>query len=221
MTGDERELRTAWQCHVGVGADADRWFEHVVARHREPHRHYHDLRHVRWVVRHVRHLAIQAADPPLDPARLDIVVAAAFFHDTVYDPQRTDNEPASARLARRALGEIGWPASAVDRVAGMVEATASHESTDVTAGVTTDAATDVLLAADLGVLAADPSRYGDYVRSVRREYAHLDEDAWRSGRASFVRAMLERAHIFPEPLDLAAWERRARANLTAELAALD
>ena len=206
MTGDERELRTAWQGHVGVGVDADRWFEHVIARYREPHR------HVRWVVRHVRHLATRAVAPPLDPARLDTVVAAAFFHDAIYDPRRTDNEPASARLARRALAEIGWPAPAIDQASGMIEATAGHESTDT--------ATDVLLAADLGVLAAEPARYGDYVRSIRLEYAHLDEGAWRSGRASFVRAMLERAHIFPERLDLDAWERRSRANLTAELAAL-
>lgn len=216
MSGDERELRVAWQRHVGTGEVAERWFDSVVAHHREPGRRYHDLRHVRWVVHHARRLAVEVAG--LDEATIDALVAAACFHDVVYDVHRRDNEVVSAQIARRALGEIGWPDSTCARVAALVEATA-HLTGDP-AVTAPDTARDVLLSADLGVLAATPSRYGDYVRSVRREYAHLDDAAWRQGRSAFVAAMLERAHIFPPSLGLDAWERRARANLTAELAAL-
>ena len=60
----------------------------------------------------------------------------------------------------------------------------------------------VLLAADLGVLAAEPGRYGDYVRAVRREYEHLDDLQWRAGRTVFVRDMLARDRIFPAALGL-------------------
>ncbi len=216
VSGDERELRTAWQRHIGVGERALRWFDEVVARHREPGRHYHDLRHVRWVVRHVRELAA-GTSPPVAGDALDRVVAAACFHDAVYDAQRPDNEAASARLARRALTEIGWSAEACDRVEALIQATAHAETPGDGVG---DLEREVLLAADLAVLAAEPTRYGDYVRAVRREYAHLDDDAWSTGRSAFATAMLERAHIFPSSLGLQQWERRARANLAAELAAL-
>ena len=47
-----------------------------------------------------------------------------------------------------------------------------------------DRDTAVLLAADLAVLAAEPSRYVEYATAVRREYAHVDDDAWRAGRAA-------------------------------------
>jgi predicted metal-dependent HD superfamily phosphohydrolase len=213
MSADERELHLAWQRHVGTGPDADRWFDEVAGMHRAADRRYHDLRHVRWVVRHACDLARTHSLPDPD---IDRLVAAACFHDAVYDARRHDNEARSAGLAARALAELGWRAASIDQVATMILATAAHTS-DV---ATTDETTAVLLAADLGVLATEPARYDDYVRAVRREYAHLDDDAWRSGRAAFARSMLDRAAIFPPALGLDTWERRARANLTAELAAV-
>jgi predicted metal-dependent HD superfamily phosphohydrolase len=213
MSADERELHLAWQQHVGAGPDADRWFDQIAGMLRAPGRHYHDLRHVRWVVRHARDLA---RDRSLPTAEVDQLVAAACFHDAVYDARRDDNETNSAALAERALTELGWQSAAIDRVSTMILATAMH----ATDGSDPDEPTSVLLAADLGVLSAEPARYGDYVRAVRREYAHLDEDTWNTGRAAFVRSMLDRAAIYPPSLRLDTWERRARANLTAELAAV-
>jgi predicted metal-dependent HD superfamily phosphohydrolase len=216
VSGDERELHTAWQRHVGSSPAAERWFDDLAARHRGADRHYHDLRHVRWVVHHARRLAAEAASPPLDGSTVDIVVAAAFFHDAVYDATRHDNEVVSADLARRALTEIGWSPGPIDEVAALIEATAHLAGDHPVASM----AIDVLVAADLGVLAAEPARYSDYVRAVRREYAGLDDTTWRHGRAAFASTMLGRDHIFPPALGLESWERRARANLTAELAGL-
>lgn len=207
MPSDDLELRIAWQQHVGRGTVADRWLDSVLARHREPHRHYHAVRHVRWVVRHVISFTDRLSDP-------GAVVAAACFHDVVYDPRSSDNEEASARLAAAALTELGWSADRIDRVTGMILATAAH----VVPGVDLDH--DVLLAADLGVLAAEPRRYGDYVRAVRREYGHVDDDDWRTGRAAVLRRFLARDQLFSPRLALDEWERRARANITAELADL-
>lgn len=216
MSTGDLEFRVAWERHVGTGEAADRWLESVVTRHREAHRHYHDVRHVRWVVRHVIELADGLADTHgvalHDPGA---VVAAAFFHDVIYDPTASDNEAASAALAAAALGELGWSASRVSSVVAMIEGTAHHR---VDPAITADTA--VLYAADLGVLAADPAGYSDYVRNVRREYDHVDADDWRTGRASVLRSFLERESIYAPVLGLHTWERRARANLTAELGAL-
>lgn len=210
MSAVELELRVAWQRHVGTSPGAAEWLESVLAFHREPTRHYHDAGHVAWVVRHVLTLAERVTVDDLDAT-----VAAAFFHDAVYDPQRSDNEATSARVAERALGEIGWSEARCGRVAEMVLATAHHDIT----GADTD--TRVLLAADLGVLAAEPSRYGEYATAVRREYAHVDDAAWRAGRSQVLRSLLARPALFTPELGLDDWEARARANLTAELAMLD
>jgi predicted metal-dependent HD superfamily phosphohydrolase len=207
VADDDLELRIAWQRHLGRTSVSIAWFETVLGQYRATGRHYHGVRHVRWVVRHVTGLAAAARD-------LDAVIAAAFFHDVVYDPIQSGNEMASAQLADRALTELGWQPERRRHVMAMIEATISHDSG------TTDADTQVLLAADLAVLAAVPSRYGDYARAVRREYAHLGNDEWRAGRSAVLRSLLDRRYLFAPALDVDDWELRARANIAAELAIL-
>ena len=160
MSADEHELRAAWSRCVEDSHDAWVLFDSLISRHREAHRHYHGVRHVTWVVRHVEELA--AAEPVGDIAA---VVVAAFFHDAVYDPRATDNEAASARLADRELAVLGWDDVRRERVAAMVEATAMHDvptETAIETAIATDTA--VLLDADLAVLGSDPASYQAYVR---------------------------------------------------------
>jgi predicted metal-dependent HD superfamily phosphohydrolase len=205
----ELELRVAWQRHIGNSHDATAWFDTVLDHYRGPGRHYHDVRHVGWVVRHVIALS---ADHQVDD--LDAVVAAAFFHDVIYVPANADNEAASAALAWRALDELGWTPERCGHVADLVNATAGHHLESA------DRDTCLLIAGDLAVLAAEPARYGDYATAVRREYSHVDAESWRTGRGRVLRSLLDRPHLFPPSLELDDWERRARANLTAELASL-
>jgi predicted metal-dependent HD superfamily phosphohydrolase len=205
----ELELRVAWQRHIGTSHEAIAWFDTVLDHYRGPGRHYHDVRHVGWVVRHV--IALSGEHPVDD---LDAVVAAAFFHDAIYVPARADNEAASAALAERALDELGWAPERAGHVADLVNATAGHHLEHA------DRDTCLLIAADLAVLAADPARYGDYATAVRREYSHVDAESWRTGRRGVLQSLLDRPHLFPPSLELDDWERRARANLTAELASL-
>ena len=216
MSADEHELRAAWSRCVEDSHDAWVLFDSLISRHREAHRHYHGVRHVTWVVRHVEELAV--AEPVGDIAA---VVVAAFFHDAVYDPRATDNEAASARLADRELAVLGWDDVRRERVAAMVEATAMHDVPTETATETAIATdTAVLLDADLAVLGSDPASYQAYVAGVRSEYAHVSADDWRTGRTQVLRSFLDRPALFATPTGRDRWEARARANLAAEVASL-
>ena len=212
------ELRVAWQRHVAIDMHE---FEAVMARHREPHRRYHGEHHIGWVVRHAQHLAAHFAAPGVDghvaqPIDLGAVIAAAFYHDAVYDPRASDNEATSARLASEVLVRGGWPAERVAAVANMIKATADHRD-----GATGDLSTAVLLAADLAVLAAEPAGYSAYVNGVRFEYGHVADSDWVIGRSAVLRSFIDREHIFPAALDLHEWETGARSNIATELAALN
>ncbi|HEX4980885.1 MAG TPA: hypothetical protein VFV63_04270 [Ilumatobacteraceae bacterium] len=218
MSADEHELRAAWSRCAGDSHDARALFDSLIGRHREAHRHYHGVRHVTWVVRHVEELA--AAEPVDD---LGAVVVAAFFHDAVYDPRAPDNEAASARLADRELTTLGWVEARRRHVVTMVEATATHvvpHAAAVDTEIDTEIDTAVLLDADLAVLGSEPASYQAYVAGVRSEYHHVSAEDWRIGRTQVLRSFLDRPVLFATPTGRARWETRARANLAAEVASL-
>ena len=179
----------------------------VRARYAEPHRRYHDSRHLDAVLRHVEDLAAEAADPTA-------VRLAAWFHDAVYEPARDDNEAASAELARVLLGGAGFAPGLVTEVERLVLLTAGHrpEPGDRNGAVLCDA--------DLAILGADPGDYDAYAREVRQEYAHVPAPAFAAGRAAVLRGLLEQRPLFRTTTGAARWESAARANLTRELTAL-
>ena len=240
MTAPEVELSRVWRRLVGTGHGraADAAFDALLARHREPHRRYHTATHVMWVLRHVDEMAAQVDRP--DRVDLDIgigidididaVRAAALFHDAIYDPRSSTNEADSAVLAGEVLTHLGWAAPRVERVQQLIRATAGHVDAPDTAhtgssgtgtggGVTLDL--DILLAADLAILGAEPNDYRAYVAGVRTEYGHVDAAGWRAGRSAVLRQFLDRTTIYRTRWMRDVRERRARANLAAELATLD
>jgi len=209
VTAPDAELRLVWQHAVGRGHDEA--FERLLGHHREPHRRYHTATHVLWVCRHV---AALAANHPVDD--LAVVEAAALFHDAVYDPRSTTNERDSARLATHTLRDVGWTDVRTDEVARLIELTAAHVSPG-----DDDVSAAVLLDADLAILGAEPSAYAAYVTGVRAEYAHVGDEAWRTGRAQVLNHFLGQPAIYATATMRAERDARARANLTAELAALE
>ncbi len=206
MTGVEQELRDRWAIDAGTARGAEAALTALLSRYREPHRRYHGLAHLLRALRKADELL--AATPVADAPSVRL---ALWFHDAVYRPGTPGDEAASARLAERVLGELGLPARRVQRVARLVEATAGHEPTMPDEAVVCDA--------DLAVLAADPATYDAYVTGVRAEYAALDDVAWRSGRAAFLRGLLARPQLFHTDA-MRGVEATARANLVAELAGL-
>lgn len=102
----------------------------------------------------------------------------------------------------------------VDEVARLVLLTTHH---DPAPG---DDAGALVSDADLAVLAGSPTTYQRYVRRVRAEYAHVDDAAWRVGRAEVLRNLLAAENLFATPAGRDRWESRARANLASEIEAL-
>jgi predicted metal-dependent HD superfamily phosphohydrolase len=139
----------------------------LVARWSEPHRHYHDLTHLRAVLDHVD------AEP--------VAALAAWGHDAIYDPRSPANEERSAQLMASLLARCGIPSGEVMR---LIRLTAGHR---VDPG---DRLGALLAEADLEILAAPWPRYQSYVDGVRAEYAHVPEELWRVGRAAVLEGLL-------------------------------
>ncbi|MCZ9354612.1 hypothetical protein NGM36_33410 [Streptomyces mutabilis] len=188
----------------GSGPDPAPYADNLLARWQEPQRRYHTLAHLTAVLDHVDVLEEHADDP-------DVVRLAAWFHDAVYLPDRSENEERSARLAERALPEAGVPAGKTAEVARLVRLTVTHSP----AGDDRDG--QVLCDADLAILASPPSAYAAYTAAVRQEYHFVPDDAFREGRAAILRQLLDLPRLFHTPHGRREWEATARYNLTGEL----
>lgn len=182
----------------------------LLAAYAAPGRHYHDLRHIDTM------LALSAAHRHAlrDACAVDLAI---LFHDVVYEPSRKDNEKASAVWARRSLAALGAALPLVDTVARYVEAT-EHLGAVAPAAVDTDL--DHLLDFDLAILASEPADYDAYAAAIRREYAIYPDLLYRPGRAKALGKLLATQHLFRAPALAEAWEAKARANLSRELATL-
>ncbi|HET6212209.1 MAG TPA: metal-dependent phosphohydrolase [Micromonosporaceae bacterium] len=215
-----QDLLAGWRLAVGrTGPDVDAAAADLLARWVEPHRYYHNVEHLTAVLSTVDEYCATVDDP-------GTVRLAAWFHDAVYDPRAApgDNEEASAALASSTLAGLGLAApawagwrgrgTAVAEVARLVRLTATH---DPAPGDRNGA---LLCDADLAVLARPAARYAAYAAAIRREYAHVPEPAFWTGRAAVLRHLLELPALFRTPALYAAWEEPARANLRRELGSL-
>ncbi|ATL28670.1 hypothetical protein [Streptomyces formicae] len=207
---DEKDLHARWAATLlrttgdGGAPDPAPYAERLLARWAEPQRRYHTTDHLAAVLDHIDVLEEHADDP-------ELVRLAAWFHDAVYAPDRSENEERSARLAERALTEAGLSDRAVAEVARLVRLTVTHDPAD------DDRNGEALCDADLAVLASPPDTYAAYAAAVREEYAFVPDEAFRSGRAEVLRQLLSLPRLFRTPYGTANWETPARENLTTEL----
>ncbi|MEV4787930.1 hypothetical protein AB0K53_21185 [Streptomyces tuirus] len=190
------------------GPDPAPYADALLTRWQEPQRRYHTVEHLTAVLDRVDELERYARDP-------DVVRLAAWFHDAVYLPDRSENEERSARLAERALTEAGVPDAKTAEVARLVRLTVTHDPAD------DDPDGQVLCDADLAVLASPPSAYAAYTTAVREEYHFVPSDAFREGRAAILRQLLDLPRLFRTPYGAAKWEATARYNLRSEMEMLE
>ncbi|MEV0530429.1 hypothetical protein [Kitasatospora sp. NPDC050463] len=199
---------TALLHRCGAAADPVPYGRDLLGRWAEPQRRYHTTGHLRAVLGHVDTLAAHADDP-------DTVRLAAWFHDAVYRPDRSENEERSAALAVRALTEAGLSERRTAEVARLVRLTVTHRPEPG------DRDGEVLCDADLAVLGGDPQAYTAYAAAVREEYAFVPEPDFRAGRAEILRRLLALPALYRTPTAHERFDAAARANLAAELGRLD
>ena len=193
-----------------VAADVDA--RELLARYAAPDRRYHDTAHVTQVVRDADRLSAALG---LDARDRAVVALAACAHDVVYERRAGADEQASAEWAAGRLAAAGVEQGDVRRVVDLVLATADHHARPG------DLLAAALMDADLAVLGSDEEGYAAYVAAVREEYAALDDDAWRVGRAAVLRSLLGQQPLYRCEPAHRLWEAAARENLQRELADLE
>jgi predicted metal-dependent HD superfamily phosphohydrolase len=204
-----KRLHQEWQdLNQGHRAEeAARTFQELSALYAAPHRAYHNLSHVDWLLEQARGFQARLRD-------YDAVRWAIWFHDAVYETARSDSEARSAELAAQKLSALGLDPATIARVRAMILATQTHTA----AGLSEDG--KLLLDLDLSILGSDEAVYDKYARAIRREYAWVPSLIYKRKRRKVLESFLGRERIFFTDVVFDTRESLARRNIERELSGL-
>ena len=184
----------------------------LLAAWSQPHRHYHDQRHLREC------LALWERWRGLSPHPGDVAIAL-WFHDAIYDTQAAvpgSNELDSAAWAARSLVCAGADTDTAQRVHDLVMAT-QHAAP---AALVDSPDAQLLVDIDLSILGSPAERFERYDQDVRREYAWVPDFRYREARARVLQSFLDRPRLYHGERAVALLEAQARLNLAAALSRL-
>lgn len=178
------------------------------ARYGEPQRYYHTWAHIEALLRGFEDVRDRLSRPAA-------VLAAILFHDAIYEPLRSDNEAASARLLAEAdLPDL--PAADREVAVRMVLATAKHRI-DPSVSVAEQADTALFLDLDMGILGTRPDVFDRYEEQVRAEYAPVPDEMFLAGRRQVLTALSDGERIYLSDWGHASFEVAARENIARSL----
>jgi predicted metal-dependent HD superfamily phosphohydrolase len=204
MTPTLRERwMTTWQ-GLPAGSPLPGLFAEVERRYQEAHRHYHTLRHLEECFAALDGVRAHGAD-------ITAIELALWFHDAIYDVRRHDNEERSAAWAASCLERAGVAQATIDKVVSLILATRHHVP-----GADPDAC--LLVDVDLAILGAPPSRFHEYERQIRAEYAHVPDEVFARKRHELLEDFMQRPVLFSTAACRARYEQQARSNLSKALA---
>lgn len=184
---------------LGLSADPDQLFDQLHMAYSESFRAYHGWEHIFDCIQRLSFIRFQLEEPA-------VVEFALYYHDAVYDPEKTDNEVLSARLAAGLIRENGGSEQAAHRVSSLIELTRhAEEPRDHDAMFMVDI--------DLAILGSDAGRFDLYEEQIRKEYQHIEDHCYREGRGKLLQNLLDRQSIFLTPFFRDSFESQARENI--------
>lgn len=198
-----RDLCAAAEVTTGDIAEAGRW---LLDAYGVSSRAYHNLDHLAQCLSEFDAARGHAAEPVT--AEL-----AIWFHDSVYDPSRTDNEERSSEWARGVLAYLGASPGQIAAVQVIVLATKHTDDVQRASG---PQVTDAPLVADvdLSILGQAPDVFDAYERAIREEYRNVPDEGFRAARLGVLTRLLDRPRIYLTLPFRARYETRARENLS-------
>ena len=146
--------------------------------------------------------------------KYEAVCFAIWFHDVIYNTERSDNEEKSAEFAVEALTSLGVPETTIEIAREMVLATKHHRGVDLS----WDA--KAFLDLDTAILGAPEEIYKEYSRAIRKEYYWVPRPLYRRSRRTILKDFLNRAFIYHTEEFRAQYERQARRNIAEEISEL-
>lgn len=194
------ELTSNYTNNIGL---INEFWNEIVNCYSSKGRHYHNMDHLEYMIKLAHNYKSEIVD-------FDTLLFSIFYHDIVYNTQRSDNELESAQLAGNRLERLGLISDQVVKCHEQIMATKEHNND-------TNADINSLVDFDLAILGDEPERYLEYTKKIRKEYSIYSDFMYTKGRRKVLRHFLEMESIFKTEEFKVNFEQRARKNLKVEL----
>lgn len=137
---------------------------------------------------------------------LTSIYLTLFFHDVIYDPQKSNNEEMSVTFFKKTLGKE-LPESIVDLTKSYILSTKSHQSFDWGSKVVSDC--------DLAILGEPKEKFEEYELKIRQEYSFVSEEDYLRGRGLIMQKFAKQKELYHTPyFKINGYNFRAQCNLT-------
>ncbi|KAA0915093.1 hypothetical protein [Psychrobacter sp. ANT_WB68] len=186
-------------------------WQDIAMRYNEIQRAYHSLQHIRQLFGQFEQVKHHLNEP-------HIIALALLFHDSVYEPTRSDNELKSAEYAVESLSSY-LSAEQCQYIYALIMMTASHQIGQIDELIEPDKYSDAayLLDMDLSILGASWSEYEQYAQAVRQEYAHISNVDYHVGRVKVLKKLLGHPTLYLTDYYHSRLEEQARENIKREI----
>lgn len=203
-------MKTRWNQFVGsdsVSDDSERTFELLQNLYSEKHRFYHNLNHIKFLLALFEEFGGNIRDK-------SAVFFSIWFHDAIYGPRKSDNEKQSAKMAVEHLKRLFTSKDKISKIEKIILATEKHSAEDL------DADGKIFLDFDLAILGADDGVYNKYAKAIRKEYAFVSDEDYKTGRKTVLQNFRRRDLIFFTGVLRERFETKARQNIEREISEL-
>jgi predicted metal-dependent HD superfamily phosphohydrolase len=205
MNLKERYYKLA-DAYIKNNAEKSAHWKEIEENYTAEGRYYHNLSHLENMFQQLDKVSAKLHDA-------ESVQWAVYYHDLIYDVQRSDNEERSADSAFALLMSYGVSKKKCLAVHNMILATKKHEGEN-------ENDLNYLLDADLSILGADKGEYKLYAKNIRKEYNYVPEQFYFSGRKSVLEHFLKMERIFRSEYFYDLYEATARENIKNEITTL-
>lgn len=178
-------------------------WQEIVENHSEKERYYHTLNHL-------ENILSQLTAVKQEIQNWDAILFTLYYHDVIYDAQKSDNEEKSAEFAENRMSKASIPVAIIQLCKTQILATKSHQTSS-------NPDTNYFTDADLSILGQSWEQYLLYCDNVRKEYSIYPDSLYNPGRTKVLSHFLEMERIFKTDFFHNKYEESAKMNIKKEI----
>jgi len=178
----------------------------LLKRYNEPHRKYHNLKHINDCLAEfskVFHLA-------KEPNALELAI---WYHDAIYEIGASDNEKKSSFLADGIMSGFLVSEELIKTVKDIIVATEHNKIPE---------SFDAKLMLDIDISnIGSADKFKETNKLIREEYSLVPDNLFASGRSNILQSFLDRSSIYLTEIFQERYEQSARENITSAIRELN